>query len=57
MITNYTKEDLIQFENEMAEHFNNALIKAPVHLYHGNEEQMISVFRDQNIKQDDEVIN
>ncbi len=56
MITNYTKEDLIQFENEMAEHFNNALIKAPVHLYHGNEEQMISVFRDQNIKQDDWVL-
>ena len=56
MITNYTKEDLIEFENEMAEHFNNALIKAPVHLYHGNEEQMISVFRDQNIKEDDWVL-
>ena len=44
MITNYTKEELIDFETDIAECFNNALIKAPVHLYDGNEEQMIEIF-------------
>ena len=53
MLTELTKEDLIEFENEMAECFNNALIKAPVHLYHGNEEQMIDVFKKQNIGKED----
>ena len=28
----YTKEELIKFENEMAARFDNAEIKAPVHL-------------------------
>ena len=40
----YTKEDLINFETEIGECFNNAEIRAPIHLYYGNEEQMISVF-------------
>ena len=44
MITNYTKEELIDFETDIAECFNNAMIKAPVHLYDGNEEQMIKIF-------------
>tara|TARA_R110001592_G_scaffold211989_3_gene464147 strand:+ start:534 stop:1142 length:609 start_codon:yes stop_codon:yes gene_type:complete len=44
MITNYTKEELIDFETDIAECFNNAQIKAPVHLYDGNEEQMIEIF-------------
>lgn len=56
MLTELTKEDLIEFENEMAECFNNALIKAPVHLYHGNEEQMIDVFKKQNIGKEDWVL-
>ena len=56
MITSLTKEDLIEFENEVAECFNSAKIKAPVHLYNGNEEQMISVFRDQEISRDDWVL-
>ena len=43
MITNYTKEELIDFETDIAECFNNAQIKAPVHLYDGNEEQMIEM--------------
>ncbi len=56
MITNLTKEDLIEFENEIADCFNTAKIKAPVHLYNGNEEQMISVFKDREINKDDWVL-
>tara|TARA_R110001583_G_scaffold510_2_gene4635 strand:+ start:668 stop:1276 length:609 start_codon:yes stop_codon:yes gene_type:complete len=44
MIIKYTKEELIDFETDIAECFNNAQIKAPVHLYDGNEEQMIEIF-------------
>jgi TPP-dependent pyruvate/acetoin dehydrogenase alpha subunit len=39
------REELIDFEEEIAELFNNAQITAPVHLYYGNEEQIIEVFR------------
>jgi len=45
------KQDLIDFEEDIADCFNNALIKAPVHLYDGNEEQMIEIFN--NIKEKD----
>jgi TPP-dependent pyruvate/acetoin dehydrogenase alpha subunit len=41
-----TREALIQFENEIAELFNAAKIRAPVHLYSGNEDQIIEIFRD-----------
>ena len=41
----YTKEELVEFENEMAACFNNAQIKAPVHLYDSNEEEVIEIFR------------
>jgi TPP-dependent pyruvate/acetoin dehydrogenase alpha subunit len=41
-----TREDLINFETEIAELFNSAKIRAPIHLYSGNEEQMIEIFRD-----------
>lgn len=40
-----TKEELIAFEEEIAELFNNGKIRAPVHLYSGNEEQIIAVFK------------
>ena len=48
MITNLTKNDLINFEKRVANTFNKARIKAPVHLYSNNEEQMIEVFKDIN---------
>ena len=51
MITNLTQEDLINFENDVAETFNKGLIKAPVHLYSNNEQQLISIFK--NIKKED----
>ena len=46
-----TKEQLVDFETDIANCFNNAMIKAPVHLYDGNEEQMISIFK--NVKPED----
>lgn len=52
----FNKEKLIEFENDIATEFNSAKIKAPVHLYNGNEEQMISVFSKFNIKDEDWVL-
>jgi pyruvate dehydrogenase E1 component alpha subunit len=48
---NYTPEELVAFETMIGECFNNAMIKAPIHLYDGNENQMIDVFK--NIKDED----
>src|SRR5262245_15499534 len=45
-MTNLTKQDLIDFETEMAETFNQGKIRAPIHLYSGNEEAMIQIFRE-----------
>lgn len=42
------KEQLISFEEDIAKEFNDAKIKAPVHLYSGNEEEMINIFKDVN---------
>ena len=39
------KKDLVNFEEEIAELFNKGFIRAPVHLYHGNEEQIIDFFK------------
>jgi pyruvate dehydrogenase E1 component alpha subunit len=41
-----TAEELIAFETEVADLFNAAKIRAPIHLYYGNEAQMIEIFRD-----------
>ena len=43
--------DLIKFEDEIAQLFNNAKIKSPVHLYYGNEKEIIKVFK--KIKKND----
>tara|TARA_R110000851_G_scaffold68101_1_gene153243 strand:+ start:772 stop:1389 length:618 start_codon:yes stop_codon:yes gene_type:complete len=55
MIT-YTKEELIEFENEIAARFDNAEIRAPVHLYSGNEDKIIEIFKKHNIGQEDWVL-
>ena len=39
-----TKDELIAFEDEVAARFNTGKIRAPVHLYWGNEESIIKVF-------------
>jgi len=48
---NYTEQELIDFETEIGECFNNGMIKAPVHLYSGNEAQIIDIFK--NVNDDD----
>lgn len=48
------KEDLIKFENEIIDCFNNKKIKAPIHLYSNNEKKMIEIFR--KIKSNDWVL-
>lgn len=40
------KDDLIAFEEDIAAEFNASKIRAPIHLYYGNEEQMIRIFKD-----------
>jgi len=46
------KEDLINFEEEIAKLFNAGKIKSPVHLYSGNEDQIIDVFQAIDIEND-----
>jgi len=46
LITNLTEKDLIAFEDRVASSFNNAEIKAPVHLYSNNEKAILHVFKD-----------
>jgi pyruvate dehydrogenase E1 component alpha subunit len=41
-----TQDELIAFEDDVAARFNTGRIRAPVHLYSGNELQMIEVFKD-----------
>ena len=54
METKITKEQLIAFEDDIASCFNNAMIKAPIHLYNGNEDEIIKIFR--HINEDDWVM-
>ena len=39
------KKTLIAFEKEIADLFNSGKIKAPIHLYHGNENHVIKIFK------------
>lgn len=43
-----TKEDLIAFEEEIANLFLGAKIRAAVHLSRGNEEQLLEIFKEVN---------
>ena len=45
------KQKLIAFENKIADLFNKAKIRAPIHLYSNNEDQMIKIFK--KIKKND----
>ena len=45
------KNDLIKFENDIADKFNSGKIKAPIHLYSGNEDILIKFFK--KIKKND----
>ena len=50
--TKLTTTNLIDFETSIGNLFNKGLIKAPIHLYHGNEEKMIELFQDVNTEND-----
>lgn len=41
-----TKQELIDFETRIAEQFNTGKIRAPVHLYYGNEDEIINIFKE-----------
>lgn len=54
MKTGWSVDQLIAFEDEIAEAFNQGQIRAPIHLYSGNEAQMLKVF--EKIKDSDWVL-
>jgi len=43
-----TKEELIEFEDEIKELYLSARIRSPVHFSKGNEEQLIEIFKEVN---------
>jgi TPP-dependent pyruvate/acetoin dehydrogenase alpha subunit len=47
-----TKQELIDFETEIGNTFNRGEIRAPVHLYAGNEDQIMRVFEKVNVEKD-----
>jgi TPP-dependent pyruvate/acetoin dehydrogenase alpha subunit len=46
MLTDWTKEGLQAFEEEIKQAFLNKEIRGPIHLSGGNEEQVIEIFKD-----------
>jgi TPP-dependent pyruvate/acetoin dehydrogenase alpha subunit len=51
-----TAEDLANFEKEIADVFATGVIRAPVHLRAGREEDLIRIFKDNNIGSDDYIL-
>lgn len=47
-----SKQTLIEFEGKIGDMFNAGMIKAPIHLYDGNEEQMQEIFKTIDIEND-----
>lgn len=41
----YTEDALIDFENKIVSHWEDAKIRGPVHLSNGNEQQLIEIFK------------
>ena len=50
-----TKQDIETFEKEIADIFATGVIRAPVHLRAGREDELINIFRKNNIGPDDYV--
>ena len=42
---NWTKEDLIAFEDDIISHWENGEITGPIHLSNGNEDELIKIFK------------
>lgn len=55
MRTQVTKEDIVKFEQEIADIFASGAIRAPVHLRSGREDELIRIFREEDIGDDDYV--
>lgn len=53
--SNWSKQDLIDFEDDIISHWENGEITGPIHLSNGNEDQLIKVF--QKIAVDDYVFS
>ena len=47
-----TADELINYETAIGDLFNAGQIKAPIHLYNGNEGQMIEIFKDVDTEND-----
>ena len=47
-----TKQQLINFETKIGDMFNNKMIKAPIHLYSGNEDKIMEVFKRVDVDND-----
>ena len=41
----YSKDDLIAFENQIIAHWEGAQVRGPIHLSNGNEETLIEIFK------------
>ena len=50
-----SKDDIVRFEQEIADIFATGAIRAPVHLRSGREDQLIKIFQDYNIGPEDYV--
>ena len=51
-MTNWTVDSLREFEKDIGDRFNNREIRAPIHLYDGNEEHIIKVFKQVDLEND-----
>jgi TPP-dependent pyruvate/acetoin dehydrogenase alpha subunit len=47
-----SKEQLINFEKEVGDLFNKGEIRAPIHLYSGNEDYLIEIFKEIDVEND-----
>ena len=50
-----TANQLIEFESNIAQHYEDGKIKAPIHLRDGNEQILVDMFTKLNISKDDYV--
>ena len=50
-----TADQLIEFESNIAQHYEDGKIKAPIHLRDGNEQILVDMFTKLNISKDDYV--
>jgi pyruvate dehydrogenase E1 component alpha subunit len=49
----FTKEKLLEFSKEIATYYEQGKIKSPVHLNGGGEEDLIAIFKENNITKND----